>query len=76
MRETEITIRDYRLVFSSESVKSATTCQRSAFWWDSQNKMVEQLSLEDLTDRPEFFDSLGCIIERTASVYHASDLLG
>ena len=60
----------------SESVKSATTCQRSAFWWDSQNKMAEQLSSEDLTDRPEFFDSLGRIIERTALVYHVSDLVG
>ena len=65
------------LISFSESVKSATTCQRSAFWWDSQNKMAEQLSSEvDLTDRPEFLDSLGCIIERTASVYHASDLVG
>jgi len=38
--------------------------------------MAEQLSSQDLTDRPEFFYSLGCIIERTASVYHASDLVG
>jgi len=35
-------------------VKSATTCQQSAFWWDSQNKMAQQLSSEDLTDWPEF----------------------
>jgi len=35
--------------------------------------MAEQLSSEDLTG---FFDSLRCIIERTASVFHASDLVG
>ena len=35
--------------------------------------MAEQLSSEDLT---EFFDSLRTAIERTASVYHASDLVG
>ena len=68
MREKEITIWDYRLVFLS---RWATTCQRSAFLWDSQNTMAEQF--EDLTG---FFDSLRCIIERTASVYHASDLVG
>jgi len=69
-KRKEITIWDYRLVFLS---RWATTCQRSAFWWDSQNTMAEQLSSEDLTG---FFDSLRCIIERTASVYHASDLVG
>lgn len=35
--------------------------------------MAEQLSEEDFT---EFVDSIRSIIERTASVYHASDHVG
>ena len=39
----------------------------------SHLKMAEQLSAEDVT---EFIDSLGSVVEKTASVYSASDHVG
>ena len=69
MRESEITIQDYRLVFLSRRITTIS----GVHFGGKILKMAEQLSAEDLT---EFFDSLRRTIERATSVYCASDIVG
>ena len=74
MREKEITIRDYRLGFFPKPVSHYQSAESILAGFSLILKMAEQLSAEDFIE--EFIDFLTSIVERTASVYRASDHVG